>query len=207
MSLQERELNRATFRVTEADLESMVLQSSDLPPEFRRYQVTREGVLDNDTLAEHGFKGNTGERFDQAGRINGFLREFGAGSSGEVADGFNFVAATVAHLFQTPDQVSGWMHEIFLKDFESHVGERAGESHQLVSARRLEPRGFFDEAVALKSVQGGPAGLLSSTVIDFRVGRILGVAYVGTVGDHQRLELATELGLALERRIVRVVLG
>jgi hypothetical protein len=44
-------------------------------------------------------------------------------------------------------------------------------------------------------------------VIDFRVGRILGVAYVGTVGDHRRLKPTTELGLALERRIVRVVLG
>jgi hypothetical protein len=30
---------------------------------------------------------------------------------------------------------------------------------------------------------------------------------VGTVGDHQRLEQATGLGLALEKRIVRVVLG
>jgi hypothetical protein len=99
------------------------------------------------------------------------------------------------------------MHDIFLKDFEERVGESVGEVQQLVSVQRLEPEGFFDEAVALKVLQGGPAGLLSSTVIDFRVGRILGVAYVGTVGDHPRLELASGLGLALERRIVRVVLG
>ena len=205
--MRERELTRATFRITEADLEFMVLEPGDLPPEFQGYQVVREGVLDNDTLAEHGFTGNTGERFHQAGRFNGYAREFGAGASMEVADGFNFVAATVAHLFQAPERVSGWMHDIFLKDFEGNVGETAGEGQQLVSAQRLEPRGFFDEAVALKTLQGGPAGLLSATVIDFQVGRILGVAYVGTVGDHQRLELATGLGLALERRIVRVALG
>ena len=47
-------------------------------------------------------------------------------------------------------------------------------------------------------------GLMSSTVIDFRVGRILGVAFIGTVGDHQRLDLATQLGLAFEQRIVSV---
>jgi hypothetical protein len=49
--------------------------------------------------------------------------------------------------------------------------------------------------------------LVSSTVVDFRVGRILGVAYVGSVGDHTRLEEATELGLALEQNLVSVVLG
>ena len=77
----------------------------------------------------------------------------------------------------------------------------------MISVDRLQPASFFDEAVALKVLQGGPGGLVSSTVIDFRVGRLLGVAYVGTLGDHQRLELAAELGLALEKRIVKVVLG
>ena len=56
-------------------------------------------------------------------------------------------------------------------------------------------------------LQGGVTGLMSSTIVDFRVGRVLGVAIVGTVGDHGRLELAAELGLALEKRIVKVVLG
>ena len=45
----------------------------------------------------------------------------------------------------------------------------------------------------------GPAGLLSSTVIDFRVGRLLGVAFVGSIGEHDRSELATEMALALEK--------
>ena len=67
--------------------------------------------------------------------------------------------------------------------------------------------GFFDEAVALKVLQGGSMGLMSSTVIDFRVGRILGVAFVGSVGDHNRLNLANQLALNLEKRIVQVVLG
>ena len=200
-------MDRASYGVTESDLEFMVLDLADLPQEFQMHQAVRQGLLDNEAMAEFGFANTSAERFREAGRVTGFLKEFGLRSSMQDSDGINFLCATVAHLFDTPDSVTGWMHDIFLKDFEDHVGESIGETHQLISVDRLQPTSFFDEAVALKVLQGGPAGLVSSTVIDFRVGRILGVAYVGTVGDHQRLELAAELGLALEKRIVRVVLG
>ena len=99
------------------------------------------------------------------------------------------------------------MHEIFLKDFEDRVGESVGQGHQLVSATRLNPQGFFDETVGLKVLQGGIDGLISSTVIDFRVGRLLGVVFIGVVGDHDRLEQVEKLGQNLEKRIVSVVLG
>ena len=200
-------LDKATFGADASALESMVLEKGELPPEFSGYQVVREGELDNEAMAEQGFEGNTAQRFREAGRVTGFMREFGQTASMVAQDGFNFLSATVVHLFDNPKSVSGWMHDVFLKDFEDHVGESVWDDHQLISANRLEPTGFFDEAVALKVLQGGPSGVISSTVVDFRVGRILGVAFVGTVGDHQRLELAGELGLALERRIVRIVLG
>ena len=200
-------MERATFAISESDLEFMVLGKEDLPAEFQGHQVVREGTLDNETMAQNGFASSTAERFRTVGRVTGFMREFGPTSNMAAPDGFNFLAATVAHLFDNPDSVTTWMHEIFIKDFEENVGEGVGEGHQLVSTERLEPKSFFDEAVAMKVLQGGPTGLISSTVVDFRVGRILGVAFVGTVGDHQRLELATELGLALEKRIVRVALG
>ena len=200
-------LERATFRITEPDLEFMTLDKDDLPPEFQGYQPVRVGVLTNGEMAQHGFAGSSASRFRRAGRINGYMREFGYTADMSVHDGFNFVGSSVAHLFDQPESVSGWMHEVFLKDFESNVGESVGEDSQLISVQRLEPAGFFDEAVALKALQGGPYGVLSSTVIDFRVGRILGVAFVGTVGDHDRLALTEQLALALERKIVQVVLG
>lgn len=200
-------LERATFRVAENDLEYMPLDKADLPSEFQGYQSVRVGVLDNASMAEHGFAGSTEARFRRAGRINGYMREFGPTASMNVHDGFNFVGSTVAHLFDRPESVSGWMREIFLRDFERNVGESVGEGIQLISVQQLEPAGFFDESVALKVVQGGPQGIVSSTVIDFRVGRILGVAFVGTVGDHNRLALAEQLALALEKKIVQVVLG
>ena len=200
-------LSQATYRVSEGDLEFMVLDKDDIPEDFQGYQVVREGVLDNEQLSEHGFTGSTAERFKQVGRINGFVREFGPTSNMQIYDGFNFVGATVSHLFDAPESVSTWMNEVFVKDFESNVGESVGNNQQLVSVERLDPSGLFDEAVALRVLQGGSAGLMSSTVIDFRVGRILGVAFVGTVGDHHRLDKSLELAQLLEKRIVRVVLG
>ena len=200
-------INRATFHISEDALEYMVLPKTDLPEEFSGHQLVREGPLDNATMAQQGFPGNTEEKFKVAGRVTGFLREFGPTSNMPTQDGFDFLGATVAHLFDAPDSVPGWMNDIFIKDFEDNLGEQVGEDHQLVSVTRLEPQGFYDEAVALKIVQGGASGLVSSTVIDFRVGRLLGVAFVATVGDHTRLELTTRLGLALEKRMVGVVLG
>ena len=198
-------LDRATFGISEESLQYMVLDRSDMPEEFQGFQVVREGPLDNETMAQHGVQGNTPERFRTVGRVTGFMRELGETSN--AGDGFNFLGATVAHLFDNPKTVTDWMHEVFIKDFEANIGESVGEDQQLISTKRLETSGFFDEAVALKVLQGGTAGLVSSTVLDFRVGRILGVAFVGTVGDHERLDLATQLAQSLERQIVKAVLG
>ncbi len=205
--MAEMALHRATFRIVENDLEHMVLDKGSMPPEFQGYQEVRVGILDNAMMAEHGFPGGTAQRFQEAGRIGGYMREFGPTANMGVSDGFNFVGATVAHLFENPDSVSGWMSDVFLKDFEENVGESLNEGQQLVSVQRLEPAGLFDEAVGLKVLQGGSPGLFSSTVVDFRVGRLLGVAFVGTVGDHLRLDLVSQLALSLEKRMVKVVLG
>jgi len=200
-------IDRATYSVGESALDVMVLEKSAFPESFQGHQIIREGTLDNDTLAQNGFEGTTSKRFSEAGRVTGVMRELGPTSNMAMVDGFNFMAASVVHLFDSPDSVHSWMHEIFLKDFEDRVGESVGQGHQLVSATRLEPQGFFDETVGLRVLQGGVDGLISSTVIDFRVGRLLGVVFIGAVGDHDRLEQVEKLGHDLEKRIVSVVLG
>ena len=200
-------IDRATYSVGEAALDLMVLEKSEFPEGFQRHQVVREGSLDNDTLAQNGFDGSTSERFTAAGRVTGVMRELGPTSTMAMSDGFDFMAASVVHLFDTPESVHSWMHDIFLKDFEDRVGESVGQGHQLVSVTRLEPQGFFDEAVGLRVLQGGVDGLISSTVLDFRVGRLLGVVFIGAVGDHERLDQVQQLGQALEKRMVSVVLG
>ena len=185
----------------------MILDKNEFPEDFQGHQVVRDGELDNERLATNGFPGSTAERFQQAGRVTGQMRELGPTSDMSMSDGFDFMAASVVHLFDTPESVSTWMHDIFLKDFESHVGDSVGQGHQLVAATRLETSGFFDESVALRVLQGGPTGLISSTVVDFRLGRLLGVAFVGTIGDHGRPELTTQIGRALEKRMASIVLG
>lgn len=200
-------LERATYSVSENSLPDMVLDKGDFPSDFQAHQVVRDGELDNETLARNGFAGSTADRFFRAGRVTGNMREFGPTSNMRMEDGFDFMAASVVHLFDSSDSVHDWMYDIFLKDFEDHVGESVGEGHQLVAATRVDTDGFFDESVSLRVLQGGPSGLISSTVVDFRLGRLLGVAFVGTVGDHDRSGLAMQIGQALERRMVAVVLG
>ncbi|NQW24283.1 MAG: hypothetical protein HQ475_12655 [SAR202 cluster bacterium] len=200
-------IDRATYSVSESALDSMVLEKAEFPEQFQGHQIIREGTLDNETLAANGFEGSTAERFKLAGRVTGVMRELGPTSNMVLSDGFDFMAASVVHLFDSPDSVHGWMHEIFLKDFEDRVGESVGQGHQLVSTTRLQPTGFFDEAVGLKVLQGGVDGLISSTVVDFRVGRLLGVVFIGVTGDHDRLEQVIQLGQSLEKRMVSVVLG
>ena len=63
-----------------------------------------------------------------------------------------------------------------------------------------------DHAAGLRVLQSSPMGPISSTVVDFRLGRLLGVAYVATFGNYERQEIVARLGHALERKIVRVVL-
>ena len=47
-------LERATYRVSDQDLEYMVLDRSDLPEDFQSYQQVRVGVLDNENMAPTG---------------------------------------------------------------------------------------------------------------------------------------------------------
>ena len=200
-------LHRATQDIVMEDVELMPLALGELPSRFENFQPSRESTLDNETMALHGFPGSDAARFRGMGRIGGYMREYVSVVPSFGTDGVDFMVATVAHLFETPDAVHEWMHDVFLKDFEANVGADIGDNQMLLGAERLETAGFFDEAVALKALHNDNDRLISVTIVDFRVGRVLGVAFVGTLGDHVRLDEATELAVALEQRIVSVALG
>ena len=200
-------LHRATADIEMDDVELMPLALSELPSRFENFQPSRESTLDNETMALHGFPGSDAARFRGVGRIGGYMREYVSVVPSFGTDGVDFMVATVAHLFETPDAVHRWMHDIFLRDFENNVGADIGDNQMLLGAERLEPVGFFDEAVALKALHNDNDRLISVTIVDFRVGRLLGVAFVGTLGDHTRLDAATDLAVALEQRIVSVALA
>ena len=206
-SMTTNALHDATGHIGMEDVEAMPLEHGELPERFEGFQPARESSLDNETMAMHGFPGSEAARFRRIGRVGGYMREFVAVGATMRMDGMDFMAATVAHLFDTPDAVHSWMHDVFLRDFEANVGVELGANQRLVGAERLEPSGFFDEAVALRALHDDNGRMISVTIVDFRVGRVLGVAFVGTLGDYERLTEATELAVALEQRIVEVALG
>ena len=201
-------LYRSTQSTSEADLSSMVVVKEELPDEFGEFEVAREGSLDNEALAAEGFPGGTTEDIRAAGRITGYLGEFVCSTEPHLLQpGSDVVATTVVHLFSDGQAVSRWMKERFLGEFRKFVGREIGRGEHLVSAKRLHLEGFSDETVGLRTLQTLNNGLVSSTIVDFRVGRLLGVAYVVSLGDVERVGLALRLGLELERRIVKVLLG
>ncbi len=202
-------LHRATEAMTEADLPRMVLDKIDLPSGLQDFIPYRGQYLDNKTMAEQGVPGSSAERFRAVGRLTGYLQDFKAPEPEGVTIpmGYDLMAATVVHLFEDPQGVSRWIEEIFLHDFESNVDKEFHPGQRLLVAERLRFEGFADEAAGLRVMQSAEDGAFSSTVVDLRVGCVLGVAYIATLGNYTRRELVQELGLALERKIVRVVLG
>lgn len=201
-------LESATSGVHTEDLPFMVLTREELPEELRAFQAARDGEMDNETMAAQGFPGSTTQSIRATGRVTGYLREFVTPvRSGFEQPGVDLMAATVVHLFQDGAQVSRWMREKFVGEFRRFVGRELGHKQKLLGADELTFDGFSGEAVGLRTLQATEAGLISSTVVDFRVGRLLGVAYLVATGDVKRAEPVGKMGVELERRIVRVVLG
>ena len=110
-------------------------------------------------------------------------------------------------LFERPEDVDRWIDEVFVRGFRERVGAEEPDGSKLTGVETLEVGGFHERASALLVVHEAPEGtVLASTVVDFRLGRLLGVAYVVAKRDKAYVDLATELGAALERQMVRVVL-
>ena len=201
-------IHRATQTITPSDLPRMVLYQRDLPADLRHFLPTRDNPLDNETMAQQGFSGSTAERFRAVGRITGYMGEFAAPApeGDEIPAGYDLLAATVVHLFDDPEGVSRWMDEIFVGEFCARVDQELHPGQRLLTVERLAPSGFADQAVGLRVLQSSEPGPVSSTIIDFRVGRLLGVAYVATLGNCERLALVEQLAHSLERRFVQVAL-
>ncbi len=201
-------LYRATEGIQEEDLAWMPLDQQDLPMEFRGFRPLREGPLDNETMAKQSVLDRSAEDLHRLGRITGHLKEFAASSAPEgIAPGSSLAVATVVHLFRDGESVSKWMVEVFQKEFEASVGDEVAPGYRVEDARSFQPKGLAGETIGMEVMQRGPAGGAASTVIDFRVGRLLGVAYTITAGEPGDRAPVEDVAAALERKMVRVVLG
>ncbi len=202
-------LTRATYNVADTDLQWMALAKEHLPLDFSDFKVVREGELTNEAMAELPLSGHTAEELRGFGRVTGFQREWVTTVEEPLLkDGADLAVATVVHLLDSPEAVSSWITKVFLEEFKSKIGEDLGPEHRLISVDEVDLAGkFHDEAVGIRAVQQGPKGLVSSSVLDFRLGRLLGVVYVVTSGDQNRFKLAEALGKELERLMVAVAVG
>ena len=200
-------LKRATDAVSEQDLEYMLLELDDLPSALTGFEIAREGILDNATMADHGFPGQTSESIAARGRITGYVREFAPEELETALDGDLITAGMVVHLFESDDDPSEWIEEIFLKEFLSSVGDLNDNGHELVHAEELELTGFYGKAASIFSVHEIPNGTLGSTIVDFSIGRLLGVSFAVSLGQNKNVDLAKDLALSLERQVVSVALG
>lgn len=200
-------LHRATDGIGDADLPRMVLNRHELPAALSDFVPVRAGALTNDAMAEQGLPGSTAERFRQVGRLSGFLQEFAAPEPDEkqIPPGYDLAAATVVHLFDNAAAVSRWIEEVFIADFEAWVDQEIHPDQHLLLVQRVSFEGFTDEVAGLRVLQSSPIGPIASTVVDFRVGRLLGVAYIATLGNYERRDLVEQMGRELERKMVRVV--
>lgn len=200
-------LHRATDSICETDLPRMVLDRHELPAALNDFLLIRSGSLDNEAMAEQGLPGSRAARFRQIGRLTGYLQEFAAPEPDEeqIPLGYDLAAATVVHLFDSAAGVSRWIEEVFVGDFEARVDQELHPDQRLLVVQRVPFKGFADEVAGLRILQSSPLGPIASTVVDFRVGRLLGVAYVATLGNFERRELVERMGHALERKMMRVI--
>ncbi|MCY4581444.1 MAG: hypothetical protein OXE50_01395 [Chloroflexi bacterium] len=198
---------RATDAVSAADLEHMLLLPSDMPPEFTDFVVAREGVLDNETMANNGFPGQTEDRIEEAGRVSGFLREVSREDVEQEETGLIVSAGMVAHLFRDSASVERWIDESFLGQFLGNAGSVLDSGNELMHAEEVPVAGFHGRAAAVFAVHDVPVGVVGSTIVDFALGRLLGVAFVVALGSSEHLTATRELALRMERRFVSVALG
>ena len=207
--MEQDAVTRATYNLDPDDLERMLLSKAQLPPGSEGFQVVREGELSNEAMADLPLAGRSAADLRRLGRVTGFQREWlTTVAEDNLSDGADLALATVVHFMESPQAVSNWMEQVFLGEFKERVGQELGQGHRLLSVEELPlDTRFHHQAVGIRAVQEGPKGLVSSSVLDFRVGRLLGVVYVVTAGNKDRLGVAETLGKTLERHMITVALG
>ena len=203
----EPEEDKITPRVALADLEPMPLTAALLPPELRGYETSQAGPVSNEKFSQYPFRETTAADLQRLGRQGGWLQEHNSPRDWEIADGLLLTAATSVHLFDRPAAVASWIQEQFVEHALSRIGQKAGSAgRRLLQAQQLpEPAGLYDRAAALYLLQDSPMGIFTVNMVNFRLGRLLGSAFIGTIGDHSRPEITQTLAQALERNMAQVL--
>lgn len=192
------------------DVPLMLLDGADLPDDLGGFDTLTDRLLDNEAMAATSLGGRTAAGLADLGRLGGVAREFAAprGAATLAEESAEILqAATVVHLFRGPLDVEHWIDQVFVREMRERVGQDEPEGAHLAGAELVDAHGFHEHAAGLMLLHQMQGVELASTIIDFQLGCLLGVAYVVAKRDVVLRELATDLALRLERRMVSVVLG
>jgi len=201
-------LYQAIESVTEDMLRSMVLDRQDMPQQYLDFELLREGILENSSMAERSLRQRSASDLRAIGRVTGFVLEFtNALDQDSYSPDTELMVGSAVHLFDHTDDVSRWMNEVFVGDFERAVPQKTGEGKEIALVVKFSPEGLTDDSVGLFVSQEQDHGLISTTIVDFRLGKLLGVTYMVTAGDVRRGAEVESLAQRLERKVVSVVLG
>ncbi len=202
-------LARFTLDVASPDLRHMTLDKSGLPGEVAAFEPLRDEQVDNDAYAKRGESLESLESLAAAKRLDGYETAFvvpqGASTLAEEPAELLEVA-TAVHLFESPDDVEAWIDNAFVNRLRGGVGESDALDRKIAGVELLRPAGFYGRAAGLLVLREVPGGEIASTVVEFQLGRVLGVASAVSKADKSHFDLAVDLGSRLERQIVRVVL-
>ena len=204
-------LIEATKRLGEVDQPSLLLQEDELPPVLAGLRLAHDALHDNDALARELFAdvGAPALR-SEYGRLTGWVRRFAADARGE-KPGAPTAAGVTCHLYTGPEDVERWVTQVFPGRFEGREGQKAPAAKalglQLAAVRRVKVPGLRDISQGMRVTIEDPGGLRTQTIVDFRVGSVLGVVFVVASGDVDCVPFVAPLAAAQERKIAQGARG
>ncbi len=210
LSQAEGILTKMTMAVMADDLPFMVLEKEQLPNSLSAFDLLREQVIDNQTMAKEMGGSHTVDSLAAAGRLSGYERAFAVTPGAptlEAEPAEVLQAASAVHLFDSPEHVVEWIDKVFVRELRGSVGNEDEKGQRVIGVELLEPSGFHEHAASLLVVREVPSATIATTVTEFQLGCLLGVVSVDAKVDKAFEELTAELGSAFERQIVQVVLG
>ncbi len=204
------ELERALQSVTENDLAIMVLPQEELGEEFADLEIDEDSGFQNNEQATDDTINpeDTGEDLERAGRINGYELEYVAPdllSMLEAGEGVA-VVETMVHLFKDAGAASDFLAEQ-VEDYQRFEGKEVMPSMTLQEAQTFAVDGLADEAIGVRARVSFGDMQLYGTGVYFRLGRLVGEAWIATGDDADVNSQVKTIARALEERIEGVLLG
>jgi hypothetical protein len=128
-------------------------------------------------------------------------------NAGHLNLGTDIAVATLVDLFDSGEAITHWMTQVFISDMEKSVGKYVELDQEMLSAVRCKPEGLADESAEMHVFHKPSPWEISSTAVDFCVGRLLGVVFCITFATVQCRNETRHVAKNVENKILKAVLG